>query len=205
MLDAGASSENHRLFDFFQLYAIIEIAKRFFSKLASGTIRIDVPASRYEPPPNALGIERFARTIGQRHEQLCLRFAFDGSITAQRAGLAAFFPINNVAPHYAMMPGFHQFIFRQILDEFDFECVTFHGTADGGIDDYVCDADDVGLGSIGKRLCGLYPGIGFEGAFEGEENAGFVKRNDAAIAFANGELLTLEWIELHQLELAVEL
>jgi len=48
-------------------------------------------------------------------------------------------------------------------------------------------------------------GVGSEGAFDRQENARFIKRSDAAIAFANGEGLTIEWIKLGQPELAIEL
>ena len=77
--------------------------------------------------------------------------------------------------------------------------------SDGSSDDGIGDADDISLSSVRQRISHVHAGIGFEGAFDSQENARFIKGNDAAIAFANREGLTVKWIKLRQPELAIEL
>ena len=60
-------------------------------------------------------------------------------------------------------------------------------------------------GGVRKGLCRVRAGVGSEGAFQRKKNACFVERSDPAIAFSDRELLALKRVQLHQLELAIEL
>ena len=104
-----------------------------------------------------------------------------------------------------LMAGFHQLRFDQVLDELDFQRVAFHGAGERGVDDGVGHADDVVLRGARERLVLMKAGVGLEGGFDGERNAGLVEGDDAAVTFADVELLMLERIELGELELTVEL
>jgi hypothetical protein len=73
------------------------------------------------------------------------------------------------------------------------------------MDNRIGDAERITPSGAWQRLIAMETSIGLKGAFNGQENARFIKRNDAAIAFANGEGLTVKWIKLRQPELAIEL
>ena len=203
--DAGASGENHRLLDLLGLHAVVEILQRLVREVARGTVRLHAATSADETAADALRVERLTAAVGERDEQLRLRCAFNRAVAPERAGFAPFFAIEDELPRGAEMARFHQLRFNQVLDELDFQRVAFHRAGERGVDDGIGHTDDVVLRGAGERLVLMQAGVRLEGGFDGERDARLVEGHDAAVAFADVELLMLERIELGELELTVEL
>jgi hypothetical protein len=133
-----------------------------------------------------VGNQRFAHVAGQTR-------------------LAPVFAVKNVSLGHAMLSRFHELRLDQILNGLDLQRLALHRPGHHRLHHGIGDMNGAGLHSGRQWLIRRQAGIGLEGGFDGEENAGFVEGNNASVAFVNGKFPPLERVQLSQPELAVEL
>src|SRR5258706_2630907 len=166
--------------------------KRVIRKLARRTGPLHSAKGADQPGADTMWIKRLACAAGQRPLQLRLWNAFYRAVAAQRASFAPLFTVENEAACRTVVAGLHQPAFRQVLNAFDFERCSLDRAGQCRLDHRVRDPDYVALRCLGQGLVPVQSSIRFESGFNGEDDARFIERNHASIAFADKELLSLK-------------
>ena len=124
-----------------------------------------------------------------------------GDRSLRAARLSSGVAIKNVTPNDFEMSGEHQLVFNGILDLLDFQFLSTDRATEHLLDNFGRAILDIGLRAFRKRMI-LADGVaGLEGAFDGEENAGFVELFEATISFSDKELFAAQGVDFLHFQL----
>jgi hypothetical protein len=101
------------------------------------------------------------------------------------------------------VPAEHQLVLDGVLDLLDFQFLSTDRATKDLFNYLVRAALDIGLGGFGKRI--ILPNfvVGFKGALNGQEDAGFIEFFQPTVSLANKELSVMQGVNSLHVQLIV--